>query len=333
MSKVEHRSEILFLYDVTFANPNGDPNDENKPRIDEESGINIVTDVRLKRTIRDYLHDFKHEEIFIREIRDEDGYLQDAKTRARDFLPKNVDLKTKSFREQQNLIKENILASCIDVRLFGGTIPLELTVPKKDKPETGSVTLTGPVQFRMGHSLHRINLQFLKGTGAFASSYEKGNSKKSTRAHTFREEYVLPYSFIAFWGVINENAGKFTNLSQEDIDKLIEALWNGTKNLISRTKVGQVPRLLLRLNYKKPHFFIGDLDHKVAIISDKRGEQLRSFADFQLDCTALLGSIADSRDAIQNIEYKLDGDLKCIRNGQPFQFDSDTVFVPFKFEF
>ena len=98
MSRIEKRSEILFLYDVTYANPNGDPNDENKPRIDEESGLNIVTDVRLKRTIRDYLHDFKKEEIFIREIRDEDGYLQDAKTRARDFLPQDVDLKEKSFR-------------------------------------------------------------------------------------------------------------------------------------------------------------------------------------------------------------------------------------------
>ena len=66
MSNIEKRSEILFLYDVTYANPNGDPNDENKPRIDEESGLNIVTDVRLKRTVRDYLHDFKKVEISIK---------------------------------------------------------------------------------------------------------------------------------------------------------------------------------------------------------------------------------------------------------------------------
>ena len=45
---IKNRQEILFLYDVTDANPNGDPLDENKPRIDEETGINIVTDVRLK---------------------------------------------------------------------------------------------------------------------------------------------------------------------------------------------------------------------------------------------------------------------------------------------
>ncbi|MCX7795379.1 MAG: type I CRISPR-associated protein Cas7, partial [bacterium] len=56
---IKNRSEILFLYDATNTNPNGDPLDENKPRIDEETGRNIVTDVRLKRTIRDYLFDYK----------------------------------------------------------------------------------------------------------------------------------------------------------------------------------------------------------------------------------------------------------------------------------
>lgn len=63
---IKDRSEILFLYDIRDGNPNGDPMDENKPRIDEETGVNIVTDVRLKRTIRDYLHDFKGQEIFVR---------------------------------------------------------------------------------------------------------------------------------------------------------------------------------------------------------------------------------------------------------------------------
>jgi CRISPR-associated protein Csh2 len=62
---VSNRSEIVFLYDVKDSNPNGDPLDENKPRIDEETMLNIVTDVRLKRTIRDYLHDFRNEELFI----------------------------------------------------------------------------------------------------------------------------------------------------------------------------------------------------------------------------------------------------------------------------
>ena len=68
MSELTKRSEILFLYDVQNNNPNGDPNDENKPRYDEESGRNLVTDVRLKRTIRDYLKDYKNQNIFVQEI-------------------------------------------------------------------------------------------------------------------------------------------------------------------------------------------------------------------------------------------------------------------------
>ena len=51
---LRNRSELVFLYDAKDINPNGDPMDENKPRIDEETGNNMVTDVRLKRTIRDY---------------------------------------------------------------------------------------------------------------------------------------------------------------------------------------------------------------------------------------------------------------------------------------
>jgi len=84
---VNNRSEILFIYDIRDGNPNGDPLDENKPRIDEETGINLVTDVRLKRTIRDYLYNFKGLEIFVREIiyDDQNMYIQDGKRRAKDF--------------------------------------------------------------------------------------------------------------------------------------------------------------------------------------------------------------------------------------------------------
>src|SRR5690554_2302097 len=114
---IKNRSEILFLYDIKDANPNGDPLDENKPRIDEETRINIVTDVRLKRTIRDYLMKFKRENIFVKEIVKEDGTIQDGKARANNFL-EDTELKAQGFNEQKNKIKEMILQQCIDVRLF-----------------------------------------------------------------------------------------------------------------------------------------------------------------------------------------------------------------------
>ena len=161
----------MFLYDIQNANPNGDPNDENKPRMDEETGKNIVTDVRLKRTIRDYLYENENNEndIFVREvIYDKDGHIQDAKLRASDYLPEDKEkLKQMSAEEQKQEISRAILSKCIDVRLFGATIPLDLKV--KGKNVTSSITFTGPVQFKMGRSLHSVKIQHIKGTGAIAS--------------------------------------------------------------------------------------------------------------------------------------------------------------------
>ena len=299
---IKNRSEIVFLYDIKDANPNGDPLDENKPRIDEETGINIVTDVRLKRTIRDYLMNFKREEIFVREITDEAGKIQDAKLRAKDFLKDVVDLENKGFNEQKNIIKDKIVNECIDVRLFGATIPLDLTIKEgsKSKSVTGSITLTGPVQFRMGRSLHKVEMKHIKGTGAFAS-------KAGATQKTFREENVLPYSLICFYGIINENAAKHTKLTEEDVDLLLEGMWNGTKNLISRSKAGQMPRLLLKVNYKEENYHIGDLDKLIKIkdIEKLNQEKIRDISGFELDVNQLVQTLTENNDKIKSIDIKI----------------------------
>lgn len=305
---VQNRSEILFIYDVTDANPNGDPLDDNKPRIDEETGINIVTDVRLKRTVRDYLYEFKKQEIFVREIRDEDGYLQDAKMRAEDFLiGKNGEkINKNSFKtvqEMEGVVRQNVLKNCVDVRLFGATIPVEVS------GKGGSVTLTGPVQFKLGRSLHRVDTMFIKGTGAFASGEKKAQ-------FTFREEYILPYSLICFYGVINENAAKSTQLNEDDVDLLIEGLWNGTKNLISRSKVGQIPRLLLQVVYKENNFHLGELDRFVKLISDKRDEEIRDISEIKLDFTLLATNLEEIKPKIEKVRFKEDKRLVILREGK-----------------
>lgn len=303
---IKNRSEILFIYDVTDANPNGDPVDENKPRIDEETGINIVTDVRLKRTIRDYLLNFKKQDILIKEIRDENGYLQDAKTRAEDFLfdEKGNKIPKDRFRtvqEMEQVVRKNVLSSCIDARLFGATLPVELS-PRK----AGSVTLTGPVQFKMGRSLHRVDITYIKGTGAFASAREK-------EQFTFREEYILPYSLIAFYGVVNENAAQTTNLREDDVRLCLEGLWNGTKNLVSRSKVGQMPRLLLQVVYKENDFHVGELDRLVNLIAQKRDEELRDISEVELDVTKLAQKLETNREKIDKVRYVVDERLTLLK--------------------
>ncbi len=302
MSVLKQRSEILFLYDVSWGNPNGDPVDENKPRIDEETSRNIVTDVRLKRTVRDFLYHHKGQEIFIREISDEKDYIQDAKTRAEDFLKKDGRLvkKTdvKSLAEMKQIIKDNILSSCIDVRLFGGTLPVE-----KSSSEKSSITYTGPVQFKMGSSMHRVKMEYLKGTGAFASG------KDQTRK-TFREEYVLPYSLISFYGIVNEQAAKSTHLTEDDVQLLLEAMWVGTKNLISRSKMNHVPRLLLRVIYNEPYFHIGELDKRLNLQFKKSDEELRDVSDFVIDLNELVKELDKYRVRIDRIECAIDERLQ-----------------------
>lgn len=324
---IKNRSEILFLYDVTDANPNGDPMEENRPRIDEETGINIVTDVRLKRTIRDYFlvlienddRRIRGQDVFIKEVRDKEGYLYDAKTRAKDFLKKEG-----TFSEMKEAIKSEICSKCIDVRLFGGVIPLELKVSGKDKTEKGSVTLTGPVQFRFGRSLHRVDVKYIQGTGAFAADYE---GKKSMQ-FTFREEYILPYSLISFYGIINENAAKTTGLTEKDVELLMEGMWNGTKNLITRSKAGQMPRFLVRVVYKENNFHIGDLDKMIRLknkddhdLDEEEQEKIRDISEVKVDISELLNILNKYKDRIEKIEFKADDRVTFVVNGSSITSD------------
>lgn len=278
---IRNRRELLFLYDVKNANPNGDPADENKPRMDEETGLNIVTDVRLKRTIRDYLftslgHNPENgRDIFVRTTESSKGGIKDGKARSLDFGKKKDEMLS------------NILSKCIDIRLFGGVLPLD-----KD-----SIIFTGPVQFKMANSLHRVELQYMKGTGAFAS-------KDGANQQTFREEYILPYSLIAFYGIVNENAAKLTGLTDSDVQELKLGMWDGTKNLISRSKFEHSPKLLVEIKYKEQNFFIGELDKYISFDTDLPGEKIRDIEDGRINLSKLGEVIKIHSDKIESVEVK-----------------------------
>lgn len=282
MENLKNRSEILFLYDVRDANPNGDPVDENKPRIDEETGINLVTDVRLKRTIRDYLHEIKNKEIFIVEERDEKGNLKTKEDRLTKF--KNEP--------------SEVIAQCMDMRLFGATTAV------KDK----SIAITGPVQFKYGKSLHRVSLKYIKGTTVMPS---KADSKQGT----FTERYILPYSLLAFYGMVNEKAAELQklNLSENDVKDMLDAIWNGTKNLSSCSKFGQMPRLLLQVVYNEnQEFFLGELDKRIKLVTEKLDEEIRDVSEIKLDVTELSKALAAHKDTIKEIRFKADERLTLI---------------------
>ncbi len=298
MSNLKNRSELLFLYDATLCNPNGDPLDANRPRIDEETGKCLVTDVRLKRTIRDYLI--------------ENGY--DGKTNTdKDVFIRDEDGKVVTGQKRSDAYsdKDDYLKKFIDVRLFGGvSAPKKKEKPKKEAgpdDEGGeektdvkkTFHFTGPVQFGMGKSLHPVRVNFIKGTGAFAT-------KEESIQRTFREEYNIAYGLIGFHGVINEKAAVHTKTTIEDIDKMVEAVWNGTKGLLTRSKKGHMPRLLLRIDYKENTggFFIGDLCAyiKVQYKSGKNAENLEDVSDLVLNVSELNAMLLKYSDKIERIK-------------------------------
>jgi CRISPR-associated protein Csh2 len=287
------------MYDVVNANPNGDPVDENKPRIDEETGKNIVTDVRLKRTIRDYLYDYKKKDIFVREIRDENGNLKTKEDRLKEF---NNDPKA-------------VIEKCIDIRLFGATTAVEKQ----------TMALTGPVQFKYGMSLHKVDLTYVKGTTVMPSQADK-------KQGTFTERYILPYSLIAFYGVINENAAISQKLAlmEEDLDLMFEGIWNGTKNLISGSKFGQNPRFLMQIIYKEGNFYIGELDKRITLKTEIEEEKIRDISEIKIDIDKLYNSLNKEADKIDKIRLKVDDRLNFLLNGTDIKVSE--AFKGFKIE-
>lgn len=281
MTDIKKRSELLFLYDTKKCNPNGDPMDNNRPRIDEETGKCLVTDVRLKRTVRDYLMvskgydgktDGEGKDIFIRD--GEDGPVTGKK------------------RSDAYKTKDEFLAKFIDARLFGA-----VSAPGNNTDKKKVFHFTGPVQFGMGVTLHTVKQNFIKGTGGFATT--EGAQQK-----TFREEYNITYGLVGFHGVVNENAAVHTQLMQADVDLLLDGMWNGTKNLLTRSKKGHMPRLLVQITYSEPQFFIGELLERLSLEPEngKREEEFEDVIDFKINTSKLNAVLTKHWDKIETVK-------------------------------
>jgi CRISPR-associated protein Csh2 len=284
-----NRSEIVFLYDVKDANPNGDPY-ENKPRIDDETGLNIVTDTRLKRTIRDYLHNFKNKDVFITIKRDEQGNLKTREDRLKEL-------------EINKSNQEKFIKAHIDIRLFGATIGLKSESGENGKKSKGwSITRIGPVQFNLGRSLNRVKVETIKGTTVMPSDEQKAQG-------TFTETSMVHYSLICFHGIINEHAAQETFLTEEDVNLLLEALWNGTKNLITRSKFGQEPRMLLQVIYKENEYHIGDLHKMLSPKFSKDESSIRDVNEVSIDASQLVGTLKENAAKIGTVQIGINSRL------------------------
>lgn len=292
---VSQRRELLFVYDVTDANPNGDPDDANRPRMDPD-GYNVVTDVRLKRTIRDYwdrvLTGTKGCDILVK--RHVDPETADLKTMGgivSDILGIDTEkLKDKKYRSSaMKKIISDIPEKFIDARCFGAAVTLA----------DASYSHVGPVQFAIGHSLNKPSINSFTITTTFAS-------KEDRTAGTFGEFHVVDYSLILFHGLVSEYTAKDTGMSDVDLKRLYNGLWLGTKMLNTRSKFNHVPRFLISVVSKTEHFQVGGLDGLVTI---EKEEGVKSINDVTVNLSVLVGALKSNAENIDRIEYISDDDM------------------------
>lgn len=308
---LKSRNEFLFLYDIKNGNPNGDP-DENRPRIDDVTKHCYVTDVRLKRYIRDYLIQTEGEDsILVTKLGTKTVNLTD---RVKDSLVRNKI-------EGKELLR-SLLDRFMDLRMFGS--PLAFKDAPEDWGETSKVT--GPIQINFGETLHKVEEVTFHGTSIFSSKGEAADQ----RMGTFTTYYAIPYGLIAFHGIANENAAITTGLSEKDFLKFKIALWKGIRETTSahtRTKRDQQPRMLLNIVFKEKieidengekkyiptEYHIGSLEEKIELkpTNETREEiNIRKIGDYTLDFTRLLKSIEKAKGKIERIEYCFSPEFK-----------------------
>lgn len=276
---INQNSDFLFGFQATMTNPNGDPDQENKPRMDYETNTLLVSDLRRKRDVRDFLKR-KGYQIFVDTLNDtkvtmdtmfqyvKNDYLADEKLRkmltkneklqeiwdnvfgkaenCREVYDKKVEESKK--KEEKEAVKqfdnmfitEIIKDALIDIRLFGSAMAVEGI----------SKTFTGPVQMAWGYSLHPVEL--LKSNTIVTIMNEDSS--------TFGKKQKVYYSLVSHYGTINKYSAKLTGMTIEDRELFRKSLAQGMMANQTDSKQGQEPMFYLEIVYN-PEFdgYLGDL--------------------------------------------------------------------------
>ena len=207
MSELKNRFDFVYIFDVQDGNPNGDPDAGNLPRVDAETGMGLVTDVCLKRKVRNYVQvakeDAKGFDIFNKEkavlntlidaAHEEDGVrtAKDKTTAARDIMCKNY----------------------YDIRTFGAVM--------STGKNAGQVR--GPIQFTFARSVDPI-VTTEHSITRMAVATEKESEKQNGDNRTMGRKATIPYGLYVCHGFISANLAKQTGFSEEDLILFWDAL-------------------------------------------------------------------------------------------------------------
>lgn len=220
---IKNRYDFVILFDVENGNPNGDPDAGNMPRIDPETGYGLVTDVCLKRKIRNYVEDAKEDAEGYRIYIKDQVPLQRSDGEALHYLGVDIDLKA-AKKEDPTLdvkIRDFMCRNFYDIRTFGAV----MTTFVKGNLNCGQVR--GPVQLGFARSIDPILPQEITIT-RIAITTEADAEKKGTE---MGRKYIVPYGLYRAEGYVSANlARKVTGFSEEDLQLLWQAILNMFEN-------------------------------------------------------------------------------------------------------
>lgn len=210
---INNRYEFVYLFDVENGNPNGDPDAGNMPRIDPETSFGLVTDVCLKRKIRNYVEIVKGNqspyEIYVREK----AVLTTTQGRAHQAVKQDAgNDKAKTI----DLARKWMCQNFFDIRTFGAVMSLK---------ENNCGQVRGPVQINFARSIESIVPMEVSIT-RMAVATEKEAEQQSGDNRTMGRKHIVPYALYRAEGYVSAHLAAQTGFSEGDLDLLWNALVN-----------------------------------------------------------------------------------------------------------
>lgn len=204
-----NRIDFVYIFDVQDGNPNGDPDAGNLPRVDAETGMGLVTDVCLKRKVRNYVQVAK-------ELAD--GY--DIFIKEKAVLNNSIDATheeeiVKSAKDKTMAARDVMCKKFYDVRTFGAVM--------STGKNAGQVR--GPIQLTFARSVDSIMTSEHSITRVAVATKDE-EKKQGGENHTMGRKSTIPYGLYVCHGFISANLAKQTGFSEEDLDLFWEALKN-----------------------------------------------------------------------------------------------------------
>ena len=218
---IKNRYEFVILFDVENGNPNGDPDADNMPRIDDETNCGIITDVCLKRKIRDYVAMVKEGAEYAPGDSQYNIYvtsgtfLNDQHKLAYDSLGiPQVNKQLPKTAADAKRLTDFMCHNFYDIRTFGAVMTTEVNCGQ----------VRGPVQISFARSVDPINPIPVTLTRVTPTKYNEDKEGKKTE---FGHKYIVPYALYRCEGYVSANlARKVTGFSEEDLELLWQAILN-----------------------------------------------------------------------------------------------------------